>query len=109
MIFALGTVSGAHFNPAVTLAIVCAGRQKINPKEAAAYIGVQLVGGIVAAFTYVAMENGHSFPLAPGKGYGWAHAAGAEIMFTFLLAFVVLHVATIRNPLSQYFGLAIGS
>merc|ERR1719337_141954 len=72
-------------------------------------MGVQLAGGIIAAFTYAAMENGQSFPLAPGKGYGWAHAAGAEIMFTFLLAFVVLHVATTRSPLSEYFGLAIGS
>merc|ERR1719375_1366308 len=55
------------------------------------------------------MEGGKSFPLAPGKGYGWAEAAVAEIMFTFLLAFVVLSVATVESPLSEYFGLAIGS
>merc|ERR1711871_840180 len=51
------------------------------------------------------MEGGKSFPLAPGKGYGWAEAAVAEIMF----AFVVLSVATVQSPLSEYFGLAIGS
>merc|ERR1719454_166835 len=39
----------------------------------------------------------------------WAQAAVAEIMFTFLLAFVVLSVATVESPLSEYFGLAIGS
>jgi aquaporin Z len=108
MIFALGTCSGAHFNPAVTIAIVAAGRDKCSPKDAGIYIGVQIVAGIAAAFTYTAME-GKSFPLGPGKGYGWAEAAVAEIMFTFLLAFVVLSVATVQSPLSEYFGLAIGS
>jgi len=108
MIFALGTCSGAHFNPAVTIAIVAAGRDKCSPKDAGIYIVVQIIAGIAAAFTYTAME-GKSFPLGPGKGYGWAEAAVAEIMFTFLLAFVVLSVATVESPLSEYFGLAIGS
>jgi len=108
MIFALGTCSGAHFNPAVTIAIVAAGRDKISPKDAGIYIVVQIIAGIAAAFTYCVME-GKSFPLGPGKGYGWAEAAVAEIMFTFLLAFVVLSVATVEAPLSEYFGLAIGS
>jgi len=109
MIFALGTCSGAHFNPAVTIAIVVAGRDKCPPKDAGIYIVVQIIAGIAAAFTYSLMEGGKSFPLAPGKGYGWAEAAVAEIMFTFLLAFVVLSVATVQSPLSEYFGLAIGS
>merc|ERR1719223_2527484 len=109
MIFALGTCSGAHFNPAVTIAIVAAGRDKCSPKDAGIYIVVQIIAGIAAACTYSAMEGGKSFPLAPGKGYGWAEAAVAEIMFTFLLAFVVLSVATVESPLSEYFGLAIGS
>ena len=55
------------------------------------------------------MEGGKSFPLAPGKGYGWAEAAVAEILFTFFLVLVVLSVATVESPLSEYFGLAIGS
>jgi aquaporin Z len=109
MIFALGTCSGAHFNPAVTIAIVAAGRDKCPPKDAGIYIAVQIVAGIAAGCTYAVMEGGKSFPLAPGKGYGWAEAAVAEIMFTFLLAFVVLSVATVESPLSEYFGLAIGS
>ena len=45
MIFALGTCSGAHFNPAVTIAIVAAGRDKCSPKDAGIYIVVQLIAG----------------------------------------------------------------
>lgn len=109
MIFALGTVSGAHFNPAVTFAIIAAGRGKCTPSDGGAYICVQIFAGIAAAFTYSAMENGKTFPLAPGKGYGWAEAGVAEVMFTFMLAFVVLSVATTKNALSEFFGFAIGS
>merc|ERR1719503_135314 len=74
MIFALGSVSGAHFNPAVTICVLCAGRGKCTPQDGFAYICVQIIAGICAAFTYSAMENGKTFPLAPGKGFGWAEA-----------------------------------
>merc|ERR1719201_3151069 len=47
MIFALGRVSGAHFNPAVTLAILAAGRGNIKNGEAVAYWAVQFLGGVV--------------------------------------------------------------
>lgn len=109
MIYALGNVSGAHFNPAVTVAIVASGRDKCSPKDACMYIPVQIIGGICAAFTYVLMENGKSFPLGPGKGFSWTQAAIAEVVFTFLLCYVVLSVATTKAGLSEYFGLAIGS
>merc|ERR1740130_96456 len=107
MIFALGTCSGAHFNPAVTTAIVCAGRGKCSPKDGAMYIGVQIVGGICAAFTYSALMNGETFALKPAA-YKWSQALVAEFVFTFLLAFVVLSVATVKSVLSEYFGFAIG-
>merc|ERR1719460_3583705 len=55
MIYSLGDVSGAHFSPAVTLAILLSGRQKCPPLEGACYMGVQILGGIVAAFIYSAM------------------------------------------------------
>jgi len=109
MIYALGNCSGAHFNPAVTLAIVCAGRDKISMTDAAAYVGIQLLGGISAAYTYAAMHHGNTFPLAPGPGFTFAGAATAEIVFTFLLCFVVLNVATVAEPSKDMFGLAIAS
>jgi len=107
MIYALGTVSGAHFNPAVTVAIMCSRREKCPPAEGGMYIGVQVLGGICAAFTYSAMMNGETFALKP-PAYKWSQALVAEFVFTFVLAFVVLSVATVKNGLSEYFGFAIG-
>jgi aquaporin Z len=107
MIYALGTVSGAHFNPAVTTAIVCSGRGKCEASEGGAYIGVQILGGICAAFTYSALMNGETFALKP-PAYKWSQVIAAEFVFTFVLAFVVLSVATVKNALSEYFGFAIG-
>merc|ERR1719478_1479843 len=71
MIYALGSCSGAHFNPAVTLAILGSGREKISTKDAGAYVGIQLLGGICAAYTYSTMHHGATFALEPGKGFGW--------------------------------------
>merc|ERR1719388_178402 len=52
MIYALGSVSGAHLNPAVTLTVVLAGRNKINLHDAFLYMCFQIAGGICAAMLY---------------------------------------------------------
>merc|ERR1719252_289959 len=105
MIFALGNCSGAHFNPAVTLAIIIRGA--CEAKDGAMYMGAQVIGGICAAFTYSALMNGDTFALKP-PAYKWSQALLAEFVFTFVLSFVVLSVATVKNALSEYFGFAIG-
>mmetsp|Transcript_82417 Transcript_82417/g.249959 ORF Transcript_82417/g.249959 Transcript_82417/m.249959 type:complete len:441 (-) Transcript_82417:5-1327(-) len=107
MIFSLGSVSGAHFNPAVTAAVLLSGRGLIAGAEALAYVCAQVAGGVAAAFTYVLLENGQTVDLKPSGSV--SQALVGELVFTFLLSFVVLSVATIQSPLSQYFGLAIGS
>jgi len=112
MIYALGNVSGANFNPAVSLCLIITGRKDVlSSKLGAQYMAVQLVAGIAAGLTYMSMEAGKTFPLAPGKGYTLGQAAFAEIVFTFLLCYVVCCVATVQSDkvLSQFFGLAIGS
>lgn len=108
MVFALGSCSGAHFNPCVTAAIMATGRGKCPPREGALFVVTQLVAGICAGCTYSIMEGGKTFPLGPGPAHNWLSAGLAELIFTFVLCFVVLSVATTSIPLSQYFGLAIG-
>merc|ERR1719398_112743 len=51
--------------------------------------------------------SGKTFALKPATST-WAQVAIAELVFTFVLAFVVLSVATVEKPLSEYFGFAIG-
>lgn len=113
MVFALGSVSGAHFNPAVTVAVFLAGRGTISATEMGAYVATQIVAGVCGGFTYARMcaafdATYTSFPLDPGTGYSWPEVMFAEVLFTFFLCFVVLSVATTKVPLTEFFGLAIG-
>merc|ERR1719149_451024 len=110
MIYALGNVSGAHFNPAVTLAITLSGRDKMGGGVgmAVVYMVTQITAGIMAGWGYCSIR-GSAFPLGPQGKFGWGQVAFAEIMFTFVLCFVVLSVATTKAPSKDMFGLAIGS
>merc|ERR1719271_2188697 len=107
MIYALGDVSGAHFNPAVTVAILASGMcPDLTPVEACKYIVTQIIGGVCAGFTYSAIYSGASFPLGPVGSHSWSQAAVAEIV----LCFVVLCAAVSeKTKTTQMFGLAIGS
>lgn len=108
MIFALGDVSGAHFNPAVTAAVRCI--SQIDTRTALVYVAVQVAAGFAAAATYLLVYAGKGFALGPAVGWRWAAVGVAEVVFTFLLCFVVLMVAySPKNNLSEFFGLAIGS
>jgi aquaporin Z len=108
MIYALGDVSGANFNPAVSLALLMKGA--LPPVDAGAYMGVQILGGIAAAFTYSGIYSGQAFALGPGAGYKTSQALAAETAFTFVLVLVVLCAAVDEKTKSaNFFGLAIGS
>ena len=110
MIYALGDVSGAHFNPAVTIAIAGCGRNKISPGDIGAYVLAQVAGGIAAGFSYKALYGGKSFGLGPVGDASWGEVAVAESVFTFVLCFVVLSVAiSEKTSAPEFFGLAIGS
>jgi aquaporin Z len=107
MVYAGGHISGAHYNPAVTLAVLLRGR--ISQADAVAYWIAQLAGGVIAALTasYV-LEPGSVPALSPSGRELWV-ALLAEALFTFALAYVVLNVATSRDhPGNSFYGLAIG-
>jgi len=115
MIYALGDISGAHFNPAVTVAILASGMcPDLSPVQAGKYIVTQIIGGVCAGFTYSAIYSGALRPLDSGLGpvgsHSWSEAAVAEIVFTFVLCLVVLCAAVSeKTKTTQMFGLAIGS
>jgi aquaporin Z len=107
MIYAGGHISGGHYNPAVTLAVLIRGR--IGMPDAAAYWAAQVAGGLLAAAaaSYV-IDPGPVTALSPDGRALWA-AMLAEALFTFALAYVVLNVATSRDhPDNSFYGLAIG-
>lgn len=116
MIFALGSVSGANFNPAVSTAILVA--RQLPVADYFAYIATQVVAGICATSvcTLIIYPEG-GLSLGPGKGYELNQALVAEFLFTFVLCFVVLSVAvselrgkdhgTITKQ-TNLFGLCIG-
>lgn len=111
MIYALGNVSGANFNPAVTIAIFVSGRDELfSLVKVGKYIAAQILGGMLAALTYSVIRNGDSFALGPGVNFGWLEMVFGEMMFTFVLCYVVLSVAVSKTTNSAtMFGLAIGS
>lgn len=108
MIYALGTVSGAHFNPAVTIAVLLSSRSLISPVDALFYILFQLLGAAFAGITYVSII-GNAFMLTPVGRNSAVSAAIVEILYSAALCYVVLNVATTRKQEgNNYFGIAIG-
>ena len=104
MVFAGGHVSGAHYNPAVSLAVYVRG--KLRQDELGPYFAAQLLAGVVAGVVVIIL--GYDF----GKEAVVASAGKmliVEFLFTFALAYVVLNVATARGTEgNSFYGLAIG-
>ena len=108
MIFAGGHVSGAHYNPAVTLAVTMRGRCSVA--DAIPYIVSQVVGAIAAALVVKFLFAKEVAALvARDLSAVIPQALVAEFLFTFALAYVVLNVATAKaNANNSFYGLAIG-
>lgn len=109
MVYAGGHVSGGHFNPAVTLAVLLRGR--IGLAEAVPYWISQAVAAVIAALLAKFVIDPKNQP--PALDITGGHLIGAallaELLFTFALAWVVLNVATSKDhPNNSFYGLAIG-
>lgn len=105
MIFAGGHISGAHYNPAVTVGVLLRGRLK-GP-DALPYIVAQLIGAILSALL-VAKYLRAGIAVTP-LTIRPMHALVAEFLFTYALVYVVLNAATADGTSgNSFYGLAIG-
>ena len=105
MVYAGGHISGAHYNPAVTLAVWMRGRLETN--DLAPYWLAQIIGAFVAAFAVKFMVGSPDGTPVVVSHVG--PALLAEFLFTFALAYVVLNAATAKATAgNSYYGLAIG-
>jgi aquaporin Z len=107
MIYAGGHISGAHYNPAVSLAVWIRG--KLSLGDLIGYWMSQLAGAIAAALvvTNVFLAEGSEMCVVPEDGI--IQGIIAEILGTFALAYVVLNVATAKGTAgNSFYGLAIG-
>lgn len=115
MAYAIGHISGAHLNPAVSVGCWVAGR--LDGKDLIGYIVAQVLGGIAAAaiLYIIATGNGSSIgsfasngygDLSPGK-YSLGAAMVCEIVMTFIFLLVILSATDSQAP-KGFAGLAIG-
>jgi len=107
MIYATGHLSGAHINPAVTLAFTLT--RHFSPRDAVAYIGAQLTGAVVGALTLLAVwtdkpaQLGSTVPsVATGSAFVY------ELVLTAFLMFVIIAVATDTRAVGAAAAIAIG-
>ncbi len=115
MVYAVGSISGGHFNPAVSFGLWAGGR--FPGKDLLPYIIAQVVGAIVAAaalYGIASGSEGYSGGLASNgygehspQGYSYIAALIAEVVLTFMFLFVILGATDKRAP-AGFAGIAIG-
>jgi aquaporin Z len=118
MVYAIGNISGCHINPAISLAMLVAGR--INVKDTVLYIVFQCVGAVLAAALLWSIAAGlPDYSLAQNglghNGYGDLSPAGynlvscfiAEVLLTALFLFVIFGSLS-KNAPAGFAGIAIG-
>lgn len=107
MIYTISPVSGGHFNPAVTTAIMIRGAitGEAGLLQMSAYIPMQLLGGFAAGATFMAVL-GSTFALEPVGRYTAETALVLEALYTAALCYVVMGVYAQKG--NHFSGLAIG-
>jgi aquaporin Z len=117
MVYAVGHISGGHFNPAVTLGLTVAGR--FEPREVAPYWAAQVTGAIAAAAVLYVIVSGQAgfegvgsfasngYGAASPGGYGLIAAAVTEVVMTAFFVLIILGATSPRAP-EGFAGIAIG-
>lgn len=117
MAYAIGHISGCHLNPAVSVGLVVG--KRFPASELPAYVGAQVVGGILAAGVLYLIASGRpDFSLAGGfasngyaehspGGYSLASCLTAEIVLTFMFLTIILGSTDRRAP-AGFAPIAIG-
>jgi aquaporin Z len=118
MVYAIGSISGCHVNPAVSIAMLVAG--KMNVKDAVGYIVAQCIGAIIAAGLLLVIASGQAgytlgmnglgqngYGVASPGGYSLAACALAEVLLTAMFVFVIFGSLSKDAP-KGFAGLAIG-
>jgi glycerol uptake facilitator protein len=112
VIYALGRVSGAHINPAVTIALFAT--KRFPAGETVAYVVVQCIGAAIGSFLFYltagmnAVTIGGLGATAPFPGIGYGQAILAEAIGTFVLMMVIMGVALDKRAPHGFAGLVIG-
>ena len=118
LVYAIGSLSGCHVNPAVSIAMLVAGR--MNGKDAAGYIVAQCIGAVLGAGLLLGVASGlpgytlpvehlgqNGYGIASPAGYSLPSCALAEVILTALFVFVILR-ATSKDAPAGFAGIAIG-
>ncbi|MEM0499349.1 MAG: MIP/aquaporin family protein [Methanothrix sp.] len=112
VIYALGRVSGAHINPAVTIALWAT--RRFPSSEVIPYIAAQLIGASLGSLLFAASAGSDAVIVgglgatAPFPGISFGQAVLAEAMGTFLLMLVIMGVAVDERAPQGFAGLVIG-
>ena len=118
MAYAVGRITGGHFNPAVTVGAVLGGR--LPWSQVGIYIGAQLVGAIAGGLSLFILLQGfegfdaegnmgqNAFGDASANGYAWWAAFLLETLMTLIFVWVILFVTDTRNEHPALAPLAIG-
>lgn len=108
MIYAFGDISGAHFNPAVTIGFAFA--KKFSWQNVPKYILAQAIGAVFAAFLlwFLFPESQFLGETTPANGFPAYKAAILEFLLTFFLMVVIINVSTGSKEIGTMAAIAVG-